>query len=252
LDRLTVAISGASAGFGQVIARSFARAGARLVIIGRRVDRLRAFAEELHDNDVHILCCDIRDTKAYPAALTSLPSPFSDVDVLINNAGLGLGRDLAQNADLADWLAMVETNVTGLIAGTQALLPGMVRRNRGHIVNIGSIASQHPTPRNAIYAASKAFVRQFGLCLRADLLGTMIRVTTIEPGQGGGTEFSLVRERGDSDRAAQLYPGSRLITARDVADTVEWVVGRPAHVNINAVELMSVDQAFGPLAFAGN
>jgi 3-hydroxy acid dehydrogenase / malonic semialdehyde reductase len=250
MDRPTVVVSGASAGFGAEIARRFARQGARIVAVGRRRERLQVLADELGADDVHVLCCDIRDPETYSAALRGLPSPFSDVDVLVNNAGIGLGRDRAQEAALSDWMTMLETNVTGLIAGTQALLPGMVARNRGHVINIGSIASEHPTPRNAIYAASKAFVRQFGLCLRADLLGTMVRVTTIEPGQGGGTEFSVVRERGDASRAEQLYSGSRLLTAEDVADTVEWVASRPPHVNINVIQLMSIDQAFGPLAFA--
>ena len=245
-----VAISGASSGFGEEMARSFAGHGARLVLIGRREDRLARLAAELGGENSHTLCCDIRDTEKYPALLRSLPERFAAVDVLINNAGVGLGRDLAQEANLADWIGMVETNVTGLIAGTQALLPGMVARNRGHIVNIGSVAAQFPTPRNAIYAACKAFIRQFSLCLRADLLGTMVRVTDVEPGQGGGTEFSVIRSGGDEALANSLYQGSRLLMARDVADTVEWAVTRPPHVNINLIQLMSIDQSFGPLAFA--
>ncbi|MCL4186665.1 MAG: SDR family NAD(P)-dependent oxidoreductase [Rhodobacteraceae bacterium] len=246
----TVVISGASAGYGAEIARRFAHRGARLVLVGRREDRLQALAGEIGTDRTHCLACDIRDTRAYPAALAALPPAFAEVDVLVNNAGIGLGRDRAQEADLSDWLAMIETNVIGLVAGTQALLPGMVRRNRGHVVNIGSVASHYPTPRNAVYAGAKAFVRQFGLCLRADLLGTQVRVTTVEPGQGGGTEFTLVRERGDAARAEALYRGSRLIGPADVADTVLWVVDRPPHVTVNLVEIMSTDQAFGPMAFA--
>lgn len=247
---LTVAVTGASAGFGEAIARRFAAQGARLVLIGRRAERLERLAAEFGEDRAHVLACDVRDAKRYAGLLRALPAGFAAVDLLVNNAGLGLGRDRAQEAVLDDWLAMVETNVTGLIAGTQALLPGMVARDRGHIVNIGSIAAQFPTPRNAIYAASKAFVRQFGYCLRADLIGTAVRVTDVEPGQTGDTEFSLVRERGDMEAVERLHEGSRLLTAADVADAVEWVVSRPPHVNVNLVQLMPVDQTFGPLAFA--
>jgi 3-hydroxy acid dehydrogenase/malonic semialdehyde reductase len=177
-------------------------------------------------------------------------SVFAPVDILVNNAGVGLGRELAQEAKLSDWLGMVETNVTGLVAGTHAVLPGMVQRNCGHIVNIGASAAQFPTPHNAIYAATKAFVRQFSLCLRADLLGTQVRVTDVEPAQAAGTEFTLVRSGGDEALANSLYAEIDVLTARDVADTVEWVVSRPPHVNINLVQLMPVDQAFAPPAFA--
>jgi 3-hydroxy acid dehydrogenase/malonic semialdehyde reductase len=246
----TIAISGATSGFGLEIARMFAARGARLVLIGRRKERLDALVAELGADKAHGLCCDVRDAKAYAAALGALPAPFAEVDVLINNAGIGLGRERAQDASLVDWLTMLETNVSGLIAGTQAVLPGMVQRKRGHIVNIGSIAAQFPTPRNAIYAGTKAFARQFALCLQADLAGTMVRVTTVEPGQGGDTEFTLLRERGDADRANSIYGSSRLLTPRDVAETVLWVVDRPGHVNVNLIQFMSVDQSFGPLVFA--
>jgi len=249
--RQVVAVSGATSGFGLEIARMFAARGAALVLIGRRQERLEALIAGFGPENAHPLCCDIRDAEGYAAALAGLPPDFAGIDVLVNNAGIGLGRDLAQEASLGDWLAMLETNVTGLIAGTQAVLPGMVRRNRGHIVNIGSIAAQFPTPRNAIYAASKAFARQFALCLRADLFGTMVRVTAIEPGQGGDTEFTLLRERGDAERARTLYGSSRLIAPRDVAETVLWVVDRPAHLNVNLIQFMPVDQSFGPMAFAG-
>lgn len=246
----TVAVTGATSGFGEAIARSFSQLGARLVLIGRRADRLDRLALELGTESAHALCADIRDAQGYAEALRQLPSAFSDVDILVNNAGVGLGRELAQEAKLSDWLGMVETNVTGLIAGTHAVLPGMVDRNSGHIVNIGASAAQFPTPRNAIYAATKAFVRQFSLCLRADLLGTQVRVTDVEPAQAGGTEFTLIRSGGDRQVADALYAGIEVLTPRDVADTVQWVVSRPAHVNINLVQLMPVDQGFAPPAFA--
>ena len=245
-----IAVTGATAGYGERMARDFARKGARLILIGRRQDRLDKLAQEIGEDSAFKICCDVRDAAAYAELLKALPSSFSDVDILINNAGVGLGRDLSQEADLNDWLGMVQTNIIGLLAGTHALLPGMVERNRGHIVNIGSIAAGFPTPRNAIYAACKAFVRQFSFCLRADLLGTMVRVTDVEPGQGGGTEFTVVRSRGDEEHARGLYGANRLIEPDDVAETVEWVVSRPAHVNVNLVQIMSIDQAFGPSAFA--
>lgn len=245
-----VAVSGATAGFGREIARSFARNGAKLVLIGRRANRLDALVEEFGSDRALGLACDVRQPAEYAAALRGLPREFSEIDVMVNNAGIGLGRDPAQAANLQDWVAMVDTNVTGLIAGTQAVLPGMVARNRGHVVNISSIGAKFPTPGNAIYAASKAFMEQFALCLRADLLGTAVRVTTVAPGQAGGTEFSVVREGGDVERARGLYGANRLLSDRDVAEAVEWAVGRPPHVNVTLIQLMPVDQAFGPMAWA--
>jgi 3-hydroxy acid dehydrogenase/malonic semialdehyde reductase len=250
VSELTVAVTGATAGFGEEIARRFARQGAKLVLLGRREERLKSLAAELGPERSHTLACDVRDAVAYSEALKSLPEPFAAIDILVNNAGVGLGRDLAQESKLSDWLGMLETNVTGLIAGTHALLPGMVARNRGHIINIGSVAAQFPGPRNAIYAASKAFVRQFSFCLRSDLLGTKVRVTDVEPAQAGGTEFTVVRAGGDAALANSLYGQNELLSASDIADTVEWVVSRPAHVNINLVQVMPVDQAFGPMSFA--
>ena len=246
-----VVVTGASSGFGAAIARRAAIGGARIVVIGRRLDRLREVAAPFGAR-AHVLQADVRDGAAFAEALQALPAPFDEVGLLVNNAGIGLGRDRAQEARIADWLAMVETNVTGLIAGTQALLPGMVARGSGHVINIGSLAAAFPTPRNAIYAASKAFMRQFAYCLRADLLGTGVRVTTIEPGQSGGTEFTLVREHGDAARAEAAYGSNRLIGPDDVADAIDWVVSRPAHVNVNLLQLSSIDQAFGPLAFAAS
>jgi 3-hydroxy acid dehydrogenase / malonic semialdehyde reductase len=246
----TAVVTGATSGFGLEIARRFAASGMRVVLVARREDRLRAIAEDLEADRVHVIPCDVRRAAEYAAKLQDLPAAFASPDILINNAGIGIGRELAQDADLADWLSMVETNVVGLIAGTQALVGGMVTRNRGHIVNIGSIASTFPTPRNAIYAASKAFMKQFGLCLRADLLGSMVRVTTLEPGQGGGTDFTLTRERGDAARAESMYGSNRLVTPADVADAVEWVVSRPPHLNVNLIQFTSIDQAPGPMAFA--
>lgn len=246
---MTALITGATAGFGAATARRLAKHGARLVLLGRRAEKLDTVAGQLGEGtEVHTLACDVRDIAAYVEALASLPAPFAEIDVLVNNAGIGLGRELAQDSKLADWQAMVETNITGLIAGTHAVLPGMVARNRGHVVNIGSVIGEFPAPANAVYGATKAFVRQFSLCLRADLLGTAIRVTDVQPGLSGGTEFAAVRARGDMETARKLYEGLTPLSAEDVAEAVEWVVTRPPHVNVNIVQLMPVDQAFGPPA----
>ena len=245
---MSVLVTGATSGFGLAIARRFAEAGHPVVAAGRRKERLLTLAAELGRDRVHTLELDVRDRHAVEVAIGSLPPGFADIDVLVNNAGLAVGLEPAQAADLDGWDAMVDTNVKGLMYVTRAVLPRMVGRRAGHIVNIGSTAATYPYPGGNVYGATKAFVRQFSLNLRADLLGTKVRVTEIDPGLVGGTEFSSVRFRGDQDRAVQLYDGVDALTADDIADAVFWVASRPAHVNVNAIELMPVDQAFGPLA----
>ena len=244
---MIVFITGASAGFGAAIARRFAADGAHLILTGRRGERLRRLAAELGPRALP-LEFDIRDRDAIEAAVAALPAAFAAVDLLVNNAGLALGLEPAQRALLEDWEQMVDTNIKGLMTMTRALLPGMVARNRGHIVNLGSIAGEWPYPGGNVYGATKAFVRQFSLNLRADLLGTRLRVTDIEPGLCGGTEFSNVRFHGDDARAAKVYEQTEPLTAEDVADAVHWVATRPAHVNINTISLMPTCQAFAPLA----
>lgn len=243
---MIVFVTGASSGFGAAIARRFARDGARLVVAARRHERLEALASGL-EVPTHIVPLDVRDRAAVEAAVAALPPDFSAIDLLVNNAGLALGLEPAHKASLEDWERMVDTNIKGLIYVTRAVLPGMVERGRGHVVNMGSIAGEWPYPGGNAYGASKAFVRQFSLNLRADLLGTSIRVTDIEPGLAGGTEFSEVRFHGDRKRAAGVYDGTQPLTAEDVADTVHWVASRPAHVNVNTLSIMPVGQAFGPL-----
>ena len=213
----------------------------------RRADRLRALRDELGER-VHTVELDVRDRAAVFAAIASLPNDFAAVDLLVNNAGLAKGLEPAQDAELDDWDDMIDTNVKGLTYVTRALLTGMIARGRGHIVNLGSVAGQFPYPGGNVYGATKAFVYQFSLNLRADLLGTPIRVTDIEPGMCGGTEFSSVRFRGDTAKADAVYANTTALTADDVAETIAWVASRPAHVNINSVQLMPVTQAFGPLA----
>jgi 3-hydroxy acid dehydrogenase/malonic semialdehyde reductase len=244
---MTILVTGATAGFGLSIARRFAQDGHKLVIAGRRGERLDALADEIGADRAHAVILDVRDRAAVGAAIAGLPAAFADIDVLVNNAGLALGLEPAQRASLDDWDAMVDTNAKGLMYVTHAVLPGMVVRGRGHIINIGSIAGSWPYPGGNVYGATKAFVRQFSLNLRADLAGTGVRVTDIEPGLVGGTEFSGVRFHGDSAKAAGVYRGTEPLTPEDVTDAVHWVATRPPHVNINSIELMPVGQSFGPL-----
>lgn len=240
-------VTGASSGFGATIARRYARAGVRVVATARRQDRLTALVDEFGQDLIFASVLDVRDRAAIEHLVASLPTRFVDVDVLVNNAGLALGLEPAQEADLDQWEQMIETNCTGLVEMTRAVLPGMVARRRGHVVNMGSIAATYPYPGGNVYGATKAFVHQFSLGLRADLHGTGIRVTCIEPGLVGGSEFSQVRFSGDAERAARLYTGTDPLMPEDIAAAVEWVTNQPEHVNVNLIELMPVSQSFGAL-----
>jgi len=244
---MIVFVTGATAGFGWEIAKRFVGQGHRVIAAGRREARLLALNEELGALCLPLVL-DVADRGAVEKALQGLPAPFAEIDVLVNNAGGALGLEPAQRAALDDWDTMVDVNVKGLMYCTRLVLEGMVRRNRGHIVNIGSVAGAFAYPGGNVYGACKAFVHQFTLNLRADLLGTAVRVSNIEPGLAGGTEFSEVRFKGDKEKAAAVYAGTEALTAVDIADTVEWIVNRPAHVNINEIQLMPVCQAFAPLA----
>lgn len=248
---LTVLVTGASAGFGAAIARRLVGDGHRVIAAARRLDRLEALADELGPALLPF-ALDVTDAGQAAALPGSLPEGWREVDVLVNNAGLALGLDPAWKASLADWETMVATNVLGLIRLTRALLPGMVERNRGHVVNLGSIAGDYPYPGGHVYGGSKAFVKQFSLNLRADLAGTFVRVTNIEPGMCGGTEFSAVRFHGDTARAEAVYAGTQPLTAADVAEAVAWVVTLPRHVNIDRIEMMPTCQGPGPLAVKRN
>jgi 3-hydroxy acid dehydrogenase/malonic semialdehyde reductase len=242
-------VTGATAGFGLAITRRFLADdnGTRVIAAGRRADRLESLVREFGKARLHPLVLDVRDRGGVLAAIEGLPAEFAAIDVLVNNAGLALGLEPAAKASLDDWDAMVDTNIKGLMYVTRAVLPGMVERGRGHVVNIGSTAGEWPYPGGNVYGATKAFVRQFSLNLRADLHGTPVRVTDIEPGLVGGTEFSQVRFKGDAKKAAELYEGSDALTAEDIADAVHWVATRPARVNVNTLQVMPVCQAFGPL-----
>lgn len=244
---MIVFVTGASAGFGAAIARAFVQGGHRVVAAARRKERLDALAAELGSALLPIEL-DVRDRAAVEAAAAALPTEFAAIDVLVNNAGLALGVEPAHRASLDEWQTMIDTNCTGLVTVTRALLPGMVERGRGHLFNLGSVAGSYPYPGGNVYGATKAFVRQFSLNLRADLIGTPLRVTDIEPGLCGGTEFSNVRYRGDDEKAANVYANVQPLTAEDIADTIYWIATRPAHVNINTIEMMPVAQAPAGLA----
>jgi len=239
----TVMITGASSGFGEACARRFAAAGARLVLVARRIGRLEKVREGL-SVPVHAVSLDVRDRRAVEDFVATLPAEFAEVDVLLNNAGLSLGLEPAYETDLNDWETMVDTNIKGLMYFTRLALPGMVQRNRGHVVNIGSVAAGYPYPGGNVYGATKAFVKQFTLNLKADLLGTAVRVTDVEPGLAE-TEFSLVRFKGDSEKAEAVYKGTKPISAEDIAEIVFWTATLPAHININLIEVMPVCQSFG-------
>jgi 3-hydroxy acid dehydrogenase/malonic semialdehyde reductase len=246
---MIVFITGATAGFGQAIARRFHAEGHHIIASGRRADRLAQLAHELGER-VLTLQLDVTSRDAVEQAVASLPAEWQAVDLLVNNAGLALGLEPAHKVDLDDWEKMVDTNIKGLMYMTRALLPGMVARNRGHVVNLGSVAAEWPYPGGNVYGGTKAFVHQFSLNLRADLHGTAVRVTDIQPGLCGGTEFSNVRFHGDDLRASKVYENVEYLTPEDIADIVYWVASRPARVNINTLQVMPVAQAWGPLAIA--
>ncbi len=243
LESTTVFVTGATSGFGLACAERFAREGARLVVAGRRGERLTELAKRLNA-EVHPVVLDIRDRQAVERAVAALPAAFAAVDVLVNSAGLALGLEPAQRTSLDEWEQMIDTNCRGLVVLTRLLLPGMVERGRGHVVNIGSVAANYPYPGGNVYGATKAFVHQFSQNLKADLAGSGVHVTVVEPGMAE-TEFSLVRLR-DEEKAKKVYAGMQPLKAEDVADVVHWCVSRPPHVNVNVIELMPMAQGFSP------
>ena len=243
VDRVAL-VTGATAGFGRACVERLIAEGARVVATGRRQDRLADLAT--HDR-CHAAAMDVRDGASVDGALASLPEDYRAIDLLVNNAGLALGLEPAHRASWQDWDDMIATNVRGLAYVTRAVLPGMVERGRGHVVNISSIAGSYPYPGGNVYGATKAFVTQFSLNLRADLVGTPVRVTSIEPGLAE-TEFSIVRFAGDAERAGKVYAGTDPITAADIAEAVHWVATLPEHLNVDRLEIMPTCQAAGPLA----
>ncbi len=238
-----ILITGATSGFGKACAEYFAAQGWQLILTGRRTERLDRLKTELGDAVRQIITLDVRDRNQVFEQFDSI----SDVDVLLNNAGLALGLEPAWEVSIEDWEVMVDTNIKGLMYCTRALLPQLVKQNSGHIVNIGSTAGSWPYPGGNVYGGTKAFVQQFSRNLRADLLGHNIRVTNLAPGMAE-SEFSEVRFKGDVDSAAKVYQGVESLLPQDIAETVYWIVTRPAHVNINAIEVMPVDQTWGPFS----
>lgn len=242
----TTLVTGATSGFGRAAVRRFHALGHRVIGTGRRQERLDELASELGERFVG-LRFDVADREAVSAALASLQGPWAEIDVLVNNAGLALGLEPAHKANLDDWTTMVDTNINGVLYITRAVLPGMVERQRGHIVNISSIAANWPYPGGNVYGATKAFLSQFSNNLRSDLLGSRVRVSSIEPGLCE-TEFSLVRYKGDEGAAASPYANVEAMSADDIAEAIVWVTEVPRHVNVNRVELMATEQAWGPFA----
>jgi 3-hydroxy acid dehydrogenase/malonic semialdehyde reductase len=243
----TILVTGATAGFGAAFARRFVADGHRVIATGRRTARLDGLKSELGDK-LHTASLDVTDKTAIAGFVATLPEDWQQIDVLVNNAGLALGLSPAWEADLDQWDTMVATNITGLIHMTRAILPQMVARNEGQILNLGSVAGEYPYPGGHVYGGSKAFVRQFSLNLRADLVGKNIRVTDIEPGLCGGSEFSQVRFGGDEEKAAAVYAGTTPLSPEDIAESASWLVSLPSHMNINRIEMMPTCQASGPFA----
>ena len=242
----TILITGATAGFGAAAVARFLDSGWRVIATGRRAERLQALLDRHGGERLHVAAFDIRDADAMGAALKAIPEPFRAIDVLVNNAGLALGTAPAQQADLAQWRQMIDTNVTALATLTHALLPTLIGQ-RGAVINISSIAGVHPYPGGNVYGGTKAFLKQFSLNLRADLNGTNVRVTNLEPGLAE-TEFSLVRYKGDDERANEVYKNMQPLTAQDIAEAALWAASQPAHVNVTRIEMMCTAQANGPLA----
>lgn len=240
-----VMITGATGGFGEAFARLFAAAGCRLILTSRKKDKLDALASSLKV-PVHKIIMDVRNRKEIETAFAALPAEFRAIDLLVNNAGGAFGLDAGQVASLDDWQNMIEANDLGLVVCTHCVLPGMVERKRGHIINIGSVAGNYPYGGGSVYCAVKAFVKQFSLALRADLIGTGVRVTNVEPGMVE-TEFSLNRFHGDAAKAAKVYEGANALTAEDIAEAVFWAATQPPRVNVNRIEVMPTTQAPGPL-----
>lgn len=246
---MNVLITGASAGFGKALAERLIANGHRVIGCARRLDKLNALAETLGEAFLPMVM-DVSDTASIPQIIADLPADFKQIDVLVNNAGLALGTEPAHKASLDDWMRMTDTNIKGLMALTHAVLPAMVACDSGYIINVGSIAGSWPYFGGNVYGATKAFVKQFSLNLRADLIGTQVRVTNLEPGNVAGTEFSNVRYHGDDDKAAKVYDGFKTMTGDDIGDILLWLIESPAHINVNRLEVMPVAQTYNGLTIA--
>ena len=245
LNGKIVFITGASSGIGAATALAFAPHGVRLLLAARRAGKLAEVASRAKERGavaVHSIDLDVRDYRAVQGSIDDLPPEWAEIDILVNNAGLSRGLDKLYMGRIEDWEEMIDTNVKGLLYVTRSVVPGMVVRGRGHVINLGSTAGEMTYPNGAVYCATKAAERAINDGLRMDVLGTPVRVTTVDPGMVE-TDFSLVRFHGDSERAAKVYKGVKPLTADDVADVIVWAAGRPPHVNIARVTLTPVQQA---------
>jgi len=243
----TVLVTGATAGFGEATARRFLSHGHKVIAVGRRIERLNALKASLPESQqskLLTMVVDVCDSAKVDSLAASLPAEFAQVTILVNNAGLALGLEPAHKAHLSDWDRMIDTNIKGLVHMSRAFLPGMVERKCGHIINVGSVAGLYPYPGSNVYGSTKAFVKQFSLNLRADLIGTPLRVTCVEPGLSSGTEYSNVRFKGDDAKAEKVYEGVQALSADDIAEAIYWSATLPPHMNINALEVMPVQQSF--------
>jgi 3-hydroxy acid dehydrogenase / malonic semialdehyde reductase len=250
LDRI-ILITGASSGIGEACAHVFAESGARLILTARRSPRLAALKTQLErqfNTDIVLLTFDVRDRPSITAALETLPPEWQAIDILINNAGLSRGLDKLYEGDIQDWEDMIDTNVKGLLYMTRAIAPGMVSRGRGHVINLGSIAGHETYPRGNVYCATKAAVRAISEGLKQDLLGTPVRVSSVDPGLVD-TEFSQVRFHGDTERAKTVYADMVPLTAQDVAEVILFCATRPAHVNVSEVLVLPTDQSGATLVY---
>ncbi|TEW54653.1 SDR family NAD(P)-dependent oxidoreductase [Psychromonas sp. RZ22] len=242
-----VLITGATSGFGLATAQKFAAHGYPLIITGRREERLQTLCEELSKlTQVFYYSLDVRNSDAVSEFVQAIPNDFKQIGILVNNAGLALGAEPADQASLKDWHTMIDTNVTGLVNITHSLLPILREQKTASIINLASIAANWPYPGSHVYGASKAFVAQFSRNLRSDFAGTGIRVTSLEPGLAE-SEFSLVRFNGDQEKYAQIYDGTNAIQPEDIANIIFWIAEQPAHININSLEVMPTSQAWNPL-----
>jgi 3-hydroxy acid dehydrogenase/malonic semialdehyde reductase len=242
-----IVITGASSGIGAETARKFSLEGFPIALLARREEKLKELSLTLK-NPSWIFPVDLRDSAAVQRVMTEIEKECGPIEVLVNNAGGAFGLDKSQQASLDDWDLCVDTNIKGLLYATHAVLPHLVKRNRGHIINLGSIAGSYAYPGGNVYGGTKAFVHHFSLNLRADLLGTKVRVSCIEPGLTDGSEFSLTRFKGDTEKAENVYAGTEPLHAKDVAETIYFCYQLPPHVNINTIEMMPVSQASSALA----
>jgi len=246
---MIVLITGATSGFGMSCAELFSKKGYKTILIGRRKERLLKLSKKLGVKKNFPIQLDVRNKVKVYKEIENLPNDFKKISVLINNAGLAWGFETAQDVEIGKWETMIDTNCKGLVYMTKAVLPGLIKRNKGHIVNIGSVAGNYPYGGGNVYGGTKAFVKQFSLGLKSDLLGTKVKITNIEPGMAD-TEFSLVRFSGNKKKAKDVYKNMTPLTGVDIAETIFWAVNRPSHVNINRIELMPLQQGFNFFAIS--